>query len=207
MKIGGFQPFSLNDYPGHVAAVIYTQGCNLRCPFCHNPSLVLPESFGVPFPIEEVITRLEKRIGKIDGVVISGGEPTLQHDLRECIKRLKNMSLLVKIDTNGTQPEVLTSLLEEKLIDFIAMDIKAPQEKYDLLCGVKISFTAIARSIKIIKESGIAYQFRTTHYTPFLEDEDILIIREMLGNDRHYCLQQYQEMTPLLATLPTKQAG
>ncbi len=162
MKIGGLQKFSLLDYPGAVCAVIFTQGCNFRCPFCHNPQLVLPKKFDSPLDEESVFTFLKSRINKLDAVTITGGEPSLQPDLLPFIRRVKALGFKVKLDTNGSNPELISSGLEQGLLDFIAMDIKAPLENYDTLCGVKVNRQAIEDSIRIILYSGLPYQLRTT---------------------------------------------
>ncbi|MGC9053845.1 MAG: anaerobic ribonucleoside-triphosphate reductase activating protein, partial [Candidatus Hydrogenedens sp.] len=126
MKIGGFQPFSLSDFPNCVSAIVFTQGCNFRCPFCHNPSLVLPELFLPPIPEEALIAFLNERKGKLDGVVITGGEPTIQSDLMKFVSEIKGLGYKVKLDTNGSNPEILKELIENNLLDYVAMDVKAP---------------------------------------------------------------------------------
>ncbi|OQX50761.1 MAG: anaerobic ribonucleoside-triphosphate reductase activating protein [Candidatus Cloacimonas sp. 4484_209] len=130
MKIGGFQKVSLIDYPGKICAIVFTRGCNFRCPYCHNPELVLPENYSPLIPEEEIFSFLEKRRGKLDAVEITGGEPTLQEDLTEFIRKIKEMGFLVKLDTNGSFPSVLEKVIYSGLVDYIAMDVKAPLEKY-----------------------------------------------------------------------------
>jgi pyruvate formate lyase activating enzyme len=181
MKIGGLNEFSLSDYPGHVAAVVFTQGCNFRCRFCHNGSLIpsnVPDSSLIPQ--EKVFEFLEDRSRQLDGVVITGGEPTIQPDLSEFIHRIKAMDILVKLDTNGSRPEVLRRLLEKKLIDFVAMDIKAPLDIYDRLTGVQTPISRIKESIELIAGSGVAHEFRTTVVKSLLSPQDLLSIRELV---------------------------
>lgn len=173
MTIGGFQKFSLIDYPGLVSAVIFTRGCNLRCPYCHNPELVLPEKFESPVDTEYIINFLENRKGKIDSVTITGGEPLLQKGLIPFIYRIKKLKFKIKLDTNGTFPEIVEKILNENLVDFIAMDIKAPYSSYSKIAGVSIDTNAITKSILSILNSGIDYQFRTT-IVPGLHTEDMV---------------------------------
>lgn len=137
MQIGGLQKFSLLDYPGKISAVVFTQGCNFRCPYCHNPELVDPARYQECLPEEEIFSFLETRRGKLEAVTVTGGEPTLQKSLAPFLRRIKDMGFLVKLDTNGSRPDVLEELLRQKLIDYIAMDIKAPLEKYEAVTGWK----------------------------------------------------------------------
>ncbi len=162
MRIGGLQKFSLIDYPGLISAVIFTQGCNFRCPYCHNPELVLPDRFEAPIDPEDVFAFLDSRKGKIEGVVISGGEPTLQEDLLHCLKRIKERSFKVKLDTNGSRPDVVKHALDNHLLDFIAMDIKAPPDSYFALSGVEVNMHDIEKSIDLVLCSGIEHLFKTT---------------------------------------------
>jgi len=198
MKIAGLQKFSLIDYPGKISAVVFTRGCNFKCPFCHNPELVLPESYAELFPLEKVFEFFEKRKTQLDGIVITGGEPTLQDDLIDFIKKIKESGFLVKLDTNGSNPGVLDKLIREKLIDFISMDIKAPFEKYDKLCGKKINIENIQKSIQIIKDSGIEHTFRTTVVKHYLDYSDLIAIREMIGEDQKYVLQNFNKTGKIL---------
>jgi len=176
MKIGGFQKFSLIDYPGLISAVIFTQGCNLRCPYCHNPELVLPERFEKTIDPEYVIDFLENRKGKIDSVTITGGEPTLQKGLLPFINRIRKLKFKIKLDTNGTYPEIIQKVLDKNLVDYIAMDIKAPYGSYSYLSGVSIDTNSITESIYSILNSGVNYQFRTTIVPGLHTDE---MIREI----------------------------
>jgi pyruvate formate lyase activating enzyme len=182
MKIGGLQKLSLIDYPQKTAAVIFTQGCNMFCPYCYNPQLVYPHLFGQSIKEDEVLSFLKKRRGLLQGVVISGGEPTLQKDLADFVHSIKKLKFSVKLDTNGSNPVLLQELIEEKLIDFIAMDIKSPLQKYHFF--YKGDLENVKRSIAIIKSCGIPHLFRTTYDKDILTDADLTRIKE-LGSTSH----------------------
>ena len=190
MRIAGLQPVSLCDYPGKVAAVVFTQGCNLRCPFCHNGGLIPVEGQGL-IPQEEVLKTLRSRSGLLDGVVISGGEPTLQSDLPVFIHQVRDLGLSVKLDTNGTRPEVIEALLANRLLDFIAMDVKAPFEKYPLLAGVDVPTTQIKASMGLVAASGVDHEFRTTFVRPLLADDDLEQIRRSLPPSSRHKVQDF----------------
>jgi len=153
MKIGGLQKISFIDYPGSIGAVVFVQGCNFRCPYCHNPELVDPERYGPLLNEGEVLAFLEKRRGKLDAVTLTGGEPTLQPDLVGFLRKVREMGYRIKLDTNGSQPEVLAALIREKLVDYLAMDIKGPREKYARIARVEVDLAAIGRSVELITES------------------------------------------------------
>ena len=162
MKIGGFQPFTLTDYPGHVAAIVFAQGCNWRCPYCHNGQLLpinRPKSELVPEAY--VFDYLWKRRSQLDGLVITGGEPTIQEHLPRFIHKVRRMRLAIKLDTNGSRPGVIRRLLEEGLLDYIAMDIKAPLDRYESVVGHPVDIGPIQTSIELIKNGGIRHEFRT----------------------------------------------
>lgn len=179
MRIGGFVKSSLIDYPGKVAAVIFTQGCNFRCVYCYNPELVYPERFAGPIPIENIYEFLQKRRGLLDGVVLCGGEPTLQEDIVGVISEIRAMGYAVKLDTNGSNPDILPEILP--LLDYIAMDVKAPfGSTYERICGTPVDIYDICRSVFLIQSSGIKYEFRTTLYPPFVSAEDSVKIRSIL---------------------------
>ncbi len=190
MLIGGLLKFSLIDYPGKVAAVIFTQGCNYRCPFCHNPELVLPELFTPPIDTGEVMAFLEKRRGQLQGVVITGGEPALQPDLKDVIRRIKDMGFLVKLDTNGSRPDVLREILAQGLVDFVAMDIKAPLADYNRTTGVAADTGCVQDSIALIRSSKVAHLFRTTAVKGFLGAQDMPAVKALLGSWERYKLQR-----------------
>jgi len=173
MHIAGFVKTSFVDYPGKIASVVFTQGCNLKCSYCHNASLIDPDNIVNGILPEEIFEWLAKRKGMIDAVVISGGEPTLQKHLHVFIRELKAMNLLAKLDTNGTNPDSLERLIDEGLLDFIAMDLKAPLSKYERIAGTSsLELSAIRKSVDVIKNSGLAHEFRTTLCSE-LEAEDI----------------------------------
>ncbi len=202
MKIGGFQKVSLIDYPGRISAVVFTQGCNFRCPFCHNPELVDPERFEPVLDDAEVLDFLSKRRGKLDGVSITGGEPTLQPDLAAFAARLKEMEFLVKIDTNGSRPEVLRDLVERRLVDFLAMDVKGPLRKYDALTGVRNSGRDIRESIALIMASGIPCEFRTTVVPSLLAERDFREIGKLVEKASRFVLQRYARTKQLDPAVP-----
>jgi len=191
MLIGGLQKTSFIDYPGQIAAVIFSRGCNFRCPYCHNPELVDPQKYGQELALEELETFLRKRKGLLDAVVVTGGEPTLQVGLYGFLQKIKEMGYLIKIDTNGSRPEVLEKLLADKLIDYIAMDVKAPLAKYRKVTGVEIEPAQIHQSIQLIKKGSVKYEFRTTCVKGLLTEEDILEIGELLYGAEKYVLQSF----------------
>jgi pyruvate formate lyase activating enzyme len=196
MKIGGFQKTSLLDYPDEISAIIWTVGCNFRCPFCYNKDIILGKAGIVP--TEEVLIFLQKRRGLLDALVISGGEPLMQEDIAAFIKKVKDLGYLVKIDTNGMHPEELKGLIDQKLVDYISMDIKAPKNKYDKLTGIKTDIDKIEKSIEIIKKSAPDYEFRTTFVPELLTKEDLLEIAKWLGGSKRFYLQQFKNDVPLI---------
>ena len=191
MKIAGFQKTSFVDYPKIVSCVVFTPGCNMRCSYCHNKHIL---SGNIP-EVDElaVLDYLRKRVGVISGVVVSGGEPTLQNDLERFVTVVKNMGYKIKLDTNGTNPEVLKSLCEKGLVDYIAMDLKAPIEKYSEICCADIDVSKVKESIEYLQSNGIAHEFRTT-FCPELTTEDILLISEKLAKNSDFYLQQYRQV-------------
>ena len=189
MKIGGLIKFTLIDFPGRPAAVIFTQGCNFRCRYCHNPELVYPHMFSEPVAEEEIDAFLKRRQGTLEGVVVTGGEPTLFDDLPQFLAKLKSMGYAVKLDTNGTRPEMLKELIQKKLVDFIAMDLKAPLEKYVLITGVEFNPAILRESMDLIRHAGIGYEFRTTYDKEVLTDADIAAISQLVDG-KHYRVQE-----------------
>lgn len=189
MTIGGIQKFSTVDYPGYTVAAVFTVGCNMRCGYCHNPELVLPEQYAGGIPEEEIFEFLEKRRGLLDGVAISGGEPTQQADLPDFIRRCKTMGFRIKLDTNGTNPEMLRELLDENLLDFVAMDIKGPLEKYSQIAARPVNLDAIQESIQLIKT--IDHEFRTTVVKGQLEPNDFEKIGELVCGADRFALQYF----------------
>jgi pyruvate formate lyase activating enzyme len=196
MLIGGLQKLTLIDYPGKIACTVFTVGCNFRCHFCHNPELIDPAKVKLSEIIEEkkFFDFLNSRRGLLDGVCITGGEPTLYPDLPEFIKKIKALRFLVKLDTNGTNSEMLKALLEEKLIDYIAMDIKTllQKESYEKVVGGAVSLDNIKESISVITQSDLEYEFRTTIVPGLHVEEDILKIAEFIKGAKRYYLQQFR---------------
>jgi len=197
MLIGGIQKMTLIDYPAKVAAIIFTIGCNFRCRFCYNTRLVEPKLFKENEIISEktIFDFLKTRIGKLDAIVITGGEPTLQKDLAVFIRKIKKMGFLVKLDTNGTNPDSLKKLLAEKLLDYVAMDIKNElnREDYQKVVQEDIDIEKIKGSIKILMNSNIDYEFRTT-VAPGITKENILNIAKYIKGAKKYYLQEFQDM-------------
>ena len=189
MKIGGLIKFTLIDYPGRVAAVVFTQGCNFRCRYCHNPELVYPHLLQESMPEEEVMAFLRHRQGTLEGVVVTGGEPTLQPDLLRFLGDIKSLGYFVKLDTNGSKPDVVKAAIEQKLVDYIAMDLKAPFGKYSLITGVEFEQHALQQSMDLIRQSGLPYEFRTTYDKEVLTDEDIKAISDCVQG-QHYRVQE-----------------
>ena len=191
VKISGFQKTSLVDYPDKIVSTIFTSGCNFRCGFCHNPELVTGNNLPL-ISEQEIINHLKQHKNFLDGICITGGEPTLHQDLPEFIKKIKQVGFLVKLDTNGTNPEMLESLIKNNLIDYIAMDIKAPIEKYKEIVNVEVSTGKIQKSIEFIQNSGIDYEFRTTLLPDILNKKDMLKIAEWLKGSKKYYIQQFR---------------
>ncbi len=197
MKISGFQKLTLLDFPEHTACTIFTSGCNMRCPFCHNTPLVTGEA-QEEFSEEEILSYLKKRQGILDGVAITGGEPLLHKDIADFIRKIKDAGYKVKLDTNGSKSGVLKALLDEGLVDFVAMDIKNTPGKYALTSGSDVPYDEIAASIELIKQSGIPHEFRTTVVKEHHTEEDIISIAEMLGKSEKYYLQQFKDSGDIL---------
>jgi pyruvate formate lyase activating enzyme len=190
MIIKGLQEFTLIDYPKKVACTIFTFGCNFRCKYCHNPELVFNN--GTPeIPEEEILKFLDERKDFLDGICITGGEPTLHKDLPEFIFKIKKFGLLVKLDTNGTNPEMLKKLTKNKLVDYVAMDIKAPLEKYEKVVGVKVNKKKIQESVNVIRNSGLEYEFRSTILPALHSKEDLIKIGEWLKGSKKFCIQNF----------------
>lgn len=192
MKIGGLQKVSLIDYPGKICCIIFTQGCNFRCPYCHNPELVLPEKFTPLIDEEEIFSFLKKRKKYLDGVSITGGEPCIHRDILSFMERIKNAGYSVKLDTNGYFPKIIKEAIERKIVDYIAMDVKGPPEKYSEIAGVKVDINRVLKSIELIKESGIEYEFKTTVVKSQLSKEDFEKIGKMIKNASLYFIQKFK---------------
>ena len=191
MQIHGFNKTTLLDYPGHLASTVFTGGCNMRCPYCQNADLVL-NPLSQPLIDENVIfDHIKKRKGIIEGVCITGGEPTLQKDLEDFIKRLKDLGVLVKLDTNGYRPEITRKLMENGLIDYVAMDIKSSLDEYHIVSGVNLDTSLIKESVELLKNGLIDYEFRTTVVKELHSKETFEKIGELLSGAKQYFLQGY----------------
>ena len=208
MNICGYQKTTLLDYPGHVAATIFTGGCNFRCPFCHNSDLVVNSTMSPCISQEEIFAFLKKRKNVLSGICITGGEPTLQTNLSEFIKKVRSLGYKIKLDTNGYRPDVISSLLEDNLLDYIAMDIKAGLSNYAKVSGIpNLDTSKIKESISIIENSGIDYEFRTTVVKELHNRQDFLEISEMLSSSSSYFIQSFKDsgniLTPGLSSCDT----
>ena len=191
MLIGGFQKFSMIDYPEKLSAIVFTQGCNLKCPYCHNPELNNLEYNSNQISEDYILNFLKTRQGKLDAVVITGGEPTLQKDLISFAKKIKDLGFLLKLDTNGTQPNVIEKMLKENLLDYIAMDIKTSPKKYFMFSKNHFDLTNITSSINLIINSKIDYEFRTTVIKNLITVDDFNEMGLMLNGANKYYLQKF----------------
>ena len=193
MIINGFEKLSLVDYPGFTAATVFTGTCNMRCPFCHNAILVIDSAHQPIVEEQYVLDYLVKRKGIIDGLCITGGEPTLQKDLTQFIAKCKDTGVKIKLDSNGTNPETLKELIDKNLLDYVAMDIKNCKEKYSITANAKIDLTHIQESIDILESSGIDHEFRTTLVKEFHTLADIEKIAQWLDGTNKYYLQKFED--------------
>lgn len=191
MGIKGFQGTSLLDFPGRIASLIFTGGCNLTCPFCHNPSLVLTPQDHPDYPPAVLLRELEERRNFIDGVVMSGGEPTLDAELPAFLREVKALGLLVKLDTNGLAPEVLSRLLDEGLLDYVALDVKTAPHRYGELHRAPVDLDLLPRSVALLKAAAVDHEFRTTCVPGYVEESDIRALGELLHGARRWVLQQF----------------
>ena len=199
MQIGGLQKLTLIDFPGKLACTVFCLGCNFRCPFCYNPELVLPKKIkNQPRILERLFFNfLKERKGLLEGVTIGGGEPTIYKDLPDFIKKIKKLDYLVKLDTNGSNPRMLKDLIDQKLVDYVAMDIKAPKERYYEVVDRPKKENAklvkdVEKSIKILKENQVDHEFRTTLAPVLLNKKDILKIVKWIFPAKRYFLQNFQ---------------
>lgn len=207
MIIGGFQKLTLLDYPGKLATTVFTTGCSFRCPFCHNPELVVGTtnfSSSQNNSEKEFFEFLKKRKDKLQGVCITGGEPTIQADIVEFIKKIKKLGFLIKLDTNGSRPDVLKKIIDLKLVDYIAMDIKNQIKRYSQTTEVKVDEERIKLSVDLIMNSKIAYEFRTTVVPGIHTRKDFLEIAKWIKGARSYWLQKYEEIKILDPKLKNK---
>ncbi len=180
------------DYPGKLSSIIFLPNCNFRCPYCHNPELVLDAEQLPDINIDDILRYLKSKRKWIDGVCITGGEPTLTPNIDELCRILKSSGFSVKFDTNGTNPQILKELIKQKLIDFVAMDIKGPIERYDEIVMVNVNKDNIKESVKIIRESGLDYEFRTTILPKLIKEDDLIAIGKWLKGSKTYVLQQFR---------------
>jgi pyruvate formate lyase activating enzyme len=199
MNIYGIQKTTLVDFPGHVATTLFTAGCNFRCPYCHNGDLVENITDLSPYDGDEIFSLLKKRASVIEGVVISGGEPTLQPDLPDFIREIKALGYLVKLDTNGSHPAMLQQLVKDKLVDYVAMDIKHCRTKYNTVANqADFDLNAIAASVDFLKEGHVSYEFRITLCRELHKEEDMTAIGLWLMGASACYLQPYRESDQVL---------
>ncbi len=194
MKIGGLQKTTLIDFPGRIAATVFLVGCNFSCPWCYSSEIVLPEKIKdhPTFPEKEFFKFLKERRRLLEGVVVCGGEPTLYKDLPSFIKKIKKMGYFVKLDTNGSNPKMLGDLIKKKLIDYVAMDIKVPKDRYKEVFGGKVKVEDIEKSVKILNSSKIDFEFRTTIVPTVHQKDDILEIVRWISPAKKYFLQNFR---------------
>jgi len=192
MVVGGFQRTTLSDFPGVLSCIVFTRGCNFRCPYCHNPELVDPVRLAPSIAWEEITRFLRSRAGRIEGVVVTGGEPTLHEDLPERLEELRSMALKVKLDTNGSSPVALRRLLAEGSADFIAMDLKAPLDSYRRATGASVDTEAIRESLGLLRASGLPCEIRITWVPSLLTLEDLLRAAELARAFDHRVVQAFR---------------
>lgn len=197
LSIGGFQKVSLVDFPDRIASVVFLNGCYFRCGFCFNPNLVQPEE-REEISSETVFSYLRKRRGLLDGVVVTGGEPVLQSALPELLRSIRDLGYEIKLDTSGYFPERIRPLIDEGLVDYIAMDIKGSPEQYSRITAVPVEMDRIRESIRMLMNAGIAYEFRSTLVRDVQAPEDILAMAKMIEGAEKFCLQTFRTDTPLL---------
>ncbi len=194
MKIHGFQKMTMLDYPGRVACTLFTAGCNFRCPFCHNALLVTEIDATATYDEEEIFSYLQKRRGILDGVAITGGEPLLNRDIPQLLKRIKSLGYAVKLDTNGSYPELLKNIVDEGLVDYVAMDMKNSKEKYALTAGIpNLDLRPIEESVAFLLSGKVDFEFRTTVVKELHTEEDIAAIADWIAGAPRYFLQNFQE--------------
>ena len=198
MIIKGLQKTTLLDFPGKVACTVFTAGCNFRCPFCHNASLVISPNTSEVLSEEEIFAFLKKRRGILDGVCITGGEPLLQRDIEEFIQKIRDLGLAVKLDTNGAYPERLKSIIDRALVDYVAMDIKNSKEKYALTAGADVDIEKISESVEILMSSDVDYEFRTTIVRELHSPDDINAIGKWIRGAKKYFLQSFTDSGELI---------
>jgi len=199
MDINGIQKLTLLDYPGKCACTVFLAGCNLRCPFCHNASLVVGQT-STAMEDAEFFAFLKKRKGLLDGVCVTGGEPTLRSDLPDFIRRIKEMGYLIKLDTNGSNPGMLRQLLEEQLLDYVAMDIKNCPDRYPVTCGGPDILPRVEESLSILRGSNVEWELRTTCVKPFHDEKAMEAIGKWLSGTKNYYLQNFVDSGDLIGS-------
>lgn len=200
MKFAGLVKNSFVDFPNNISAVVFTFGCNFNCWYCHNRRIIEGEKIEI-YSEDDILNFLDKRKGQLDGLVISGGEPTLCNDLESFIKKVKEKGFLVKLDTNGSNPEVLEKLISKNLLDFVAMDVKTSLEKYEEITQGKVDIEKIKKSIELLKNSKINYEFRTT-FAPDVSLSDIEEISKLISNAKAFAIQKYNPPNESVITIP-----
>jgi len=193
----GLEKFSLVEWPGKITAIIFTGGCNFRCPFCHNPELVTDLAKTPAYPWEEIEKFLDKKVGWVDAIMITGGEPTIHADLPKVLKIIKGKGYLTGIATNGSNPEMLQKIIEDKLVDRICMDVKSSLEKYPEACGSKVDMETIKKSAEIIKSGGVEYEFKLTLVPGLVQKEDMAKIGGQVKGAKKLTLQQFRPLKAL----------
>jgi pyruvate formate lyase activating enzyme len=209
MIIGGFQKLSLSDFPGRVSAIVFTRGCGFRCPYCHNPELVDPDNYVTPLDAGNVLSFLRSRRGRIQGVVITGGEPTFHDDLQDFICKVREIGCEVKLDTNGSNPALLERIISLGLVDYIALDVKAPLRLYPSVARVFVNTGDILRSIRLVIDSGLPHEMRTTYIESLLSLDDMREIGEMVRGCRLLVVQGFRStntLDPAMLKQPTPPA-
>jgi len=194
----GLQKLTLLDFPGVMACTVFTCGCNFRCPFCHNASLVTGRDADMPFGADEVLTFLAGRKKMLDGVCITGGEPLLHPEMKDFIAEVKTLGYKVKLDTNGSRPDRLREILAAGHVDYVAMDIKQSQEKYPLACGSETVLDAVKESVDMLKAGPVEFEFRTTVVSPLHTPNDLEAIGRWIAGARHYYLQNFADSGDIL---------
>jgi len=201
MRICGLQKLAMVDYPGKIAATVFTGGCNLRCPFCHNALLVTRLEESPSMDEAEILDFLKKRKGLLDGMVLSGGEPLLQPGAKDFLRKVRELGYAIKVDTNGCYPEMLAEILDDGLADYVAMDIKNSREKYARTCGLQeMDLAPVEESIRLLRKSGVEYEFRTTVVRELHTVEDMASIGRWMGEVPHYYLQNFVDSGNLIGT-------
>lgn len=199
MLLAGLQKLTLLDFPGRVACTVFTAGCNLRCPFCHNSDLVLPERKPPLLDVEEFFSFLKKRQGILEGVCVTGGEPLLQKDIAPFLRRIKELGFSVKLDTNGCFPNVLRELVEDRLVDFVAMDIKNSPARYPQTAGIPtLDLNPIQDSVSFLLSDAVDYEFRTTVAAQLHDEECFRDIARWIAGAKRYALQEFKDSGDIL---------